>query len=358
MPGKGNLVLLGMFDMSRLDRAIPVRIHNLHLALNALHPTTLLADDRLPRRMRLLRYLLSGGLGRTRAIYVEASTSTATETDLAFLALAHAARIPIVIFIPDAYQFFPDIFPRRGWKVRLLDWGWRRSIDVYQRTADMLLYPSLGLASYFHNLSPYDVLPPAGPAGLGCPPLPWDPPEVVYLGAASYRYGSDLLLDAMQQVVEAMPEARLRFVTVDPSFLESHPARHAPWLTVEQRAFNELPAIMRRTTLAVAPLRRNAYNDLAMPVKMFDYLAFGRPMVVTDCRDMAAFVREVDAGIVVEENTGSLAAGILSLLRNRDLAERLSQNGYDAVQTAHSWPHRAARLLGMIEAIEQGRRPA
>jgi len=302
------------------------------------------------------RFLLRGGLRHTRAVYVEASTSTASEIDLLFLALAHAAGVPILIFIPDAYQLFPTIFPRTGSKERCLDWGWRRSIATYLRLADVLLFPSRGLAACFDTRQRTDVLPPAGLPNRERSPLSWEPPTILYAGGASRRYGSDLLLDAMEQVVARHPTARCRFITGDVAVevLAAHRARRAPWLTVERRAFDELPAIMGSATLTVIPLRVNAYNDLAMPVKLFDYMSFGRPVVATACRDTAALVNELDAGLIVDDTADGIAQGIMRLLEDPDLATRLGQNGYQAIQSTHAWPHRAAQLLQMIEALEQG----
>jgi glycosyltransferase involved in cell wall biosynthesis len=358
MTSSKKLLVLTMFDVSRLDRAMAVRPHNLYTSLQELAPTEMISGGWTSRRREILRYLLRGGLRRTRAVYVEASTTTATETDLLFLTLLRLARVPILIFIPDAYQQFPDTFPRSGFKVKLLDWGWCRSIAVYQHLAGRLFYPTLGLASRFDNHPPFDTLPPGGPAGRELASVRSDPPTVVYIGAATHRYGSDLLLDAMQRVVDQRPDARCRFITADAAYLDGHPSRHASWLTVERRSFGELPEIMRSATLAVIPLRINPYNDLTMAVKLFDCMAFGLPHVVTGCREMAAFVRQVDAGLVVPDSVDGLAQGIIRLLEDRDLAARLGQNAYQAIQTSHSWGHRAAQILAAVEQIEHEHRHA
>jgi glycosyltransferase involved in cell wall biosynthesis len=352
----GQIVVLGMFDLTRLESAMAVRIHNLHAALQPLTPTTLLSGNRAPRRRAVIRYLLQGGLRRTRAVYVEVSNGPSNETDLLFLAMARAAGIPVLVFIPDAYQHFPDIFPRIGLRMKLIDWGWQCSIVTYLCLANLLLFPSPGLATCFNGRQPVELLPPAGLANREYVPLSWEPPTVVYVGGTSLRYGSDLLLGAMERVVARHPTVRCRFVTPNAETITGHPARHASWLTVEQRTFNELPTVMHSATLTVMPLRINPYNDLAMPVKMFDYMSFGRPLVTTACRDAAALLNELKAGLVVEDTVDDLACGITRLLEDPDLAARLGQNGYRAIQAAHSWPHRAARLLQMIETLEQGRR--
>jgi glycosyltransferase involved in cell wall biosynthesis len=357
MKRAGEIVVLGMYDLTHLDRAMPVRIHHLHLALQQLSSTTLLAGSRMTRRRGVARFLLRGGLRRTRAVHVEASTSTASETDLLFLTLARALAVPILIFIPDAYQRFPTTFPRTGFKMQMLDWGWRRSVATYLHLADILLFPSWGLAACFDVRQSAAVLPPAGVPSQERPPLSWEPPTILYVGGASRRYGSDLLLDAMEKVVARHPAARCQFVTGDANadVLETHPARHAPWLTIEQRTFDELPSAMGSATLTVIPLRVNAYNDLAIPVKLFDYMSFGRPVVATACRDTAGLVNELESGLVVDDTVDDIAQGIIRLLENPSLATRLGRNGYRAIQTAHAWPHRAAQLLEMVEALEQGR---
>ncbi|MGH7453875.1 MAG: glycosyltransferase, partial [bacterium] len=353
------IVVLGMFDLSRLDSARPIRIYDLFTSLHALTPATLISGNRTPRRLAVLRYLLSGGLNRTRAVYVEASTSTATEIDLLFLSMARAAGIPIVVYISDGYQPFPDLYPRRGWKVKLLDWGWRRSIAAYLRLADLLLFPSHDLAACFDHHPQrnkrkveFNVLPPAGRLNREWNPPATEPPVVVFAGETSYRYGSDLLLKAMVRVVTRYANAHCYIITPNAAFLNGNPARHASWLTVASRTFDELAPIMRAATLAIIPLRVNAYNDLAVPAKLFDFMSYGRPLVVTTCRNTAMLVNELEAGLIVEDNAKALARGIMRLIEDPDLAVRLGSNGYRTIQTAHSWSHRAKQLLQMIEEIE------
>jgi len=351
----GEIVVLGMFNLARPDRARAVRIHNLQLALREQSSVTLLSGDRMPRRRAIVRYLLQKKLRSVRAFYVEASTSTATETDLFLLALARASRVPLLVYIPDAYQLFPAIFPRVGWRVKLLDWGWRRSIAAYLRLADVLLFPSQGLADCFDIRKPVKVLPPAGVPNREYTPPSREPRWIVYTGAANYNDGSDLFLSAMEKVVARCPDVGCRFITraMNAKALASHPARYAPWLTVERRSFDDLPEVMRHATMLVIPRRRNAYNDLAMPIKLFDYMSFGRPVVTTACRDTAALVHKLESGLVVEDTAEGIAEGILCLLNDPNLATCLGRNGYQAIQTAHAWPHRAARLLEMIEALER-----
>lgn len=345
------LVILGMFDLTRLKAAMAVRIHNLHLALQPLTPTLLLSGSRKTRSQAVRQFLRQGGLSQARAIYVEASTSAANPSDLWFLWQAHRAGIPIVIFIPDGYQLFPEIFPRVGLKVKLLDWGWQISLRLYQRTADCLLFPSQGLADCFPNRPFTALLPPGGLASRPQSPITWHPPTISYMGGTSYRYGSDLLLEAMAQVVTVYPEARCLFISHESSYLDSHPHRRAPWLTVTQADFTQLPEMMAQTSVTVIPLRQNRYNNLAVPVKLFDYISFGRPVVATAGQETAHWIERLGCGLLCQDNAQELAQGIIHLLQNRSQAEAMGQAGYNAVQNEHSWPHRAAALWQIITKL-------
>jgi len=348
-----HLVFLGMFDLSTLESARGVRIHNLQLALQKQTPIQLIAGHRTARRKAVIQFLQQGGLKRSSGIYVEASTSAAAESDLLLLRLARQKRIPILVYIPDAYQLFPTLYPRKGLKVKLLDWGWRISIASYQRLAHRLLFPTQGLANCFNNIPPVNLLPPAGLSGREVHPINWQQPKIVYIGAASYRYGSDLFLTALEQVVAKIPAVEAHFITNNDQYLATHPSRNAHWLKVESKTFHELPQVMQNATIAVIPLRPNPYNDLALPVKLFDYMSFGRPTITTNCQETAQFILKEECGCVVEGHAEALANGIIQLLHNREQTTELGQKAYASIQTTHAWEHRADQIWQLINQLEQ-----
>jgi len=99
-----------------------------------------------------------------------------------------------------------------------------------------------------------------------------------------------------------------------------------------------------------------AYNNVGMPVKLFDYSLW--PADGGDClQDIAAFVQKVDAGIVVQDSATTWRRALLPCCRT-GTGQTVSARTLQAVQTSHSWGHRAAQILAAIEQIEQERRDA
>jgi len=347
------LLFLGMYSLDRLDYACPVRIFNLYQNLKSMTPTTLITGRRTGRRWPTLKYLITGQLRKTRCVYVESSTSTATETDLLLLLACKLLSIPIAIYIRDGHQLFRDIFVRSSLKVRILDWLWKRSIRFYILFADRLLFPSQGLAQQFKFSNEYSILPPGGSPSVPLESLEVSSKRVLFIGnPAAFTHSVGLLLKAMNLVVQKYPEAECVIVAKEEDSREFRADWGSErWLHFMSGSFNDLPSIMKSTYVAVCPERNDPYNSFRLPVKLFDYMSFGKPIVATNCDEMAKWVNECNSGLVVEDTPEDFANGIIRLFDNPDLAKELGKNGYRAIQGRHSWRHRAEDLLRIMEKM-------
>ena len=336
-----------------MNSARAVRIRNLSEALQQIAPTKIIACARNERRHALWKHIRSGQLKKTRAIYIETPTGSSTEVDILLLALARLKGIPVLAYFPDAYQYFPDLFPTPRLMDKLLRWRWMMFAFLYQKLAHLLLFPTWELAMCFGaSHEKKNILPPGGMPKRTFNPLNWSQPTISYVGNLKKRDGGDILLDAMAKVIEKFPEAKCRIISASDAPVREHKQRNAVWLSIEKANFDELPAVFNQSTLAVIPRRRSAYMDLALPIKLMDYLSFNLPVIVTDCIAMANFIEENEVGLVVQDHAESLAEGILQLLNDQKRSNRLAENAYRSVQEKHSWEKRAEQLLAFVEEME------
>ncbi len=85
------------------------------------------------------------------------------------------------------------------------------------------------------------------------------------------------------------------------------------------------------------------------PLKFFDYLSCGKPVVVSDIPEMGDIVRESQVGITVEpDNHTRLAEAITELLSNRDLGRRLGLNGRQIILKKYNWQKIAEKTIRVI----------
>jgi glycosyltransferase involved in cell wall biosynthesis len=180
-----------------------------------------------------------------------------------------------------------------------------------------------------------------------------DEPTVALVGGASPGRGTDLLIEAAVLARREVPDLRLRLAVNDLggrgnlAALRDR-AGEEPWITFETVDFRGLPAFLAEAAVCAIPHRRSDYLDLSLPIKLFDYMAAGRPMVVTDCRELAKFVERERVGLVCEVDAKDMAEKLVALLRDRVLAAELGGNGRRAAEARYNWRQTQAAVLDAV----------
>src|SRR4029453_3355448 len=97
--------------------------------------------------------------------------------------------------------------------------------------------------------------------------------------------------------------------------------------------------------LLVLPNRATSVSaSYTSPLKLFEYLAAGRPIVASDLPALREILRDREnAWLVPADDPAALATALDRLARDRGLALRLARAAFDEA-AEFSWDRRAARL--------------
>jgi glycosyltransferase involved in cell wall biosynthesis len=182
------------------------------------------------------------------------------------------------------------------------------------------------------------------------------PPRVLYAGQLYPWKGVDLLVEAMARV----PGARLVILGGIPGEPDERRIRvraEALGLAdrVEMRGHVPQPEVARelaRARVVAVPVRRTEMTlRHTSPLKAFEAMAAGRPILASDLPSSREFLRHGEnAWLVPPDDAAALAEGLIRLLGDDALAERLARTAYaDAV--GFSWDARARRLLDVFAGI-------
>ena len=91
---------------------------------------------------------------------------------------------------------------------------------------------------------------------------------------------------------------------------------------------NELIKEIKSATLCLVPLKNNELFKTALPSKMFEIMACGKPLILGLKGDAAKIVKENNCGLVVEpENLEELKDAILKYYNDSDLVIKHGENG-------------------------------
>lgn len=99
-----------------------------------------------------------------------------------------------------------------------------------------------------------------------------------------------------------------------------------------------------------------SYSE-GLPIAVIEALAAGLPAIVTKACNLPS-VQENGAGIIVEQDAGSLSAAILKLAGNPVLRREMGLKGRELVWANYTWDEIAARMISVYEGILSKRKAA
>ncbi len=117
---------------------------------------------------------------------------------------------------------------------------------------------------------------------------------------------------------------------------------------------NRIPALLAGMDVLVLPHTSTPISErYASPLKLFEYMAAGRPIVASDLASIREVLTDEAAVLVAPGDPAALAAGIRRTLDDWDSAERRARSAYDLVSD-YTWDRRAERLDSLLEHIAGG----
>ncbi len=257
--------------------------------------------------------------------------------------VAAALRVPHDVFVFDAIDDWRQ-HPWAGPEVV------RRGYELAGRHADVVfaVHPRLleiiqprGHGEVLFNAVDAQLWSEARPAAdvaAGSRPL------VGYAGMIQRRVDAHLLSGTARLV----PEARFMLVgRVSPSYRdEAGGLGPNVWLT-GPKPHAEVPGLVAACDVCIVPHTRDALTATMDPLKLYEYVAAGKPVVSTVSSPNPALASEV----TLAEGAEAFAAAILAESECDDASRRLRRRGALAGET---WPRRADRALQVIGSALDG----
>ena len=194
----------------------------------------------------------------------------------------------------------------------------------------------------------YDHFAPASATRSGAVPDDLVPllddgvPIIGYYGALARWFDYGLL----RSVAAARQD--LKFVLIGPDFdgsLKRSGLRHllnVHWLGA--KSYGELPSYLRHFDVGIIPFKLNQITHATSPLKLFEYMAGGKPVLVTPMRESMRY-----RGVIAAEGQEGFSDGIDRALEAGRDSEYLSL--IDRVARQNTWQIRAEAILNALSAM-------
>lgn len=226
--------------------------------------------------------------------------------------------------------------------------------NIALRSIERAGFPSAKLSAIHNGFDPCDMEPrltkSEARTALG---LDQERPLLVYTGHLRANKGIDAIVDAAALI----PEVLFLLVGGDPKDVEAISVQCASRNLDNVRCLGwhpaaRLPRFMYAADVLIIPPSARPlqyYGRTVLPMKIFTYLAAGRPIVAPSLQDLREVLNdEVNALLVPPDKPDSTANAIRRVVENRDLANGLSARAIETSK-AFSWQRRARKIIDQID---------
>jgi glycosyltransferase involved in cell wall biosynthesis len=176
---------------------------------------------------------------------------------------------------------------------------------------------------------------------------------VAYFGDTGFRRGTLTILEA----ADKLRGRNIRFLIIGTSREQKLLENEAIIRKLENVTFtgwtspSDAMKMISRADAGICPFLRNIHHDTTYANKMFQYMALGKPIIVSDCTAQANFIRNEKCGLIFEAgNADELSDRIISLT-NKEEYDLLSRNASACVKQKYNWENYGSRLIEMYSGL-------
>lgn len=169
--------------------------------------------------------------------------------------------------------------------------------------------------------------------------------NLVYVGLLSKPRGVVEMLEGFRLARHRTPVnfvlgGKFAPASLEQELLPKYPVTYKAWLPYE-----EMIDVLYRSSIGIIvphPIERYKTN---YPVKLFEYMAAGMPVIASAEGESATFVREAEAGFLVDPlRPEEIADAIVALRTDKALAAAMGSRGRKLILEKYHWESEARKL--------------
>jgi len=178
---------------------------------------------------------------------------------------------------------------------------------------------------------------------------------VMYLGSILSHSGLDVIFNDMEKILKEIPEFRLLVVGDGPDL--ERLKQQSKQLGIYEKIiftgfvpYKEVPRFCSLADLCINPFRMDgkyAFNDKLTPVKFFDFLSCGKPVLATPLQGtLYDFPKE--SNTIIYESLDLFTGKMIELLKNDSLDE-IGKRGREFVGKNFTWDSVTRKMLSEFD---------
>ncbi len=180
---------------------------------------------------------------------------------------------------------------------------------------------------------------------------------ILYIGDTGLRRGPETAINSLSALIPEIPNILLLFIgkSKTDKVLKDHVIRNNWENYVEFAGWQDkslFQSYLLASHIGICPLHRNIHHDTTYANKLFQYMAFGKPVVVSNCTAQQNLVNKYRCGLVFKDrDVEDFSDKILILYKDKKLYKELSINSVRAIETSLNWEITGNELVKLYEEL-------
>jgi glycosyltransferase involved in cell wall biosynthesis len=184
------------------------------------------------------------------------------------------------------------------------------------------------------------------------------PPTLIFMGSLYPSWGVDLPIRALPAIRAKIPGIRYVVLGAGPDEEPLRALAHEKMnlqdcvLFAGRQEAQQLPYFLAEADIGVLTCRQDPFREYASPLKAFEYMAAGLPVVGTRVGEIAKIIEVSQAGVVVDFTPEAFAEAVIGLLADQTRYEVCSTNAINCA-LRYDW----AQVLAPVQDLLHGLLP-
>lgn len=182
--------------------------------------------------------------------------------------------------------------------------------------------------------------------------------RLIYHGTITYRYGIDLILKAVAQVRQQVPNIHLTIhgggeyqpkvvaLAKELNLSEEHVSFSSGSIPLP-----DLPRLIRSAHVGLAPYRTDIFTDAIVPTKLMEYAALGMPAIAARTTAIQTYFEGTMVEFFTPGDAEDLARCILDLYHNRARLVELAR-GAEVFNQRYNWKKLGEEYVCLIDKLK------
>ncbi len=182
---------------------------------------------------------------------------------------------------------------------------------------------------------------------------------ILYVGDTGLRRGLQTVIESVSKLKDKINN--LKLVIVGSNTSDIILKKQVSDLNLEEYVDfqgwkNEIlfPSYIKASSICISPLHRNLHHDTTYANKLFQYMSFSKPVLVSNATSQENIIEKANSGLVhLEKDVQDFSTKVLELYKDKELRDHLGSNGKQFIEEEFCWEKTSKNLIALYNNLDK-----